>query len=311
MTSTLHEANEGRATAPLTLSDGRMLGYRVYGDPQGAPVYFFHGLPGSHEQAALVAEQAARAGVALVAFDRPGFGDSSPADGAAIGAIVEDAAELADRLGHERFAVLGTSCGGPYALACARLLRRRVTGVGLLAGIAPMDRPELRRGQLPLLRLMFALARRHAGLIAPLLALDRLMFRRSPERAVRALARLLTPPDRALLARDALLRQRFGHSLARAYAQGIAGAREEARRIAGLRSDSLAGIHVPVHIYQSGQDRNVPPAMAEYMAERLPTARLHQRPAEGHLSILVHCFEDCIRRLLPAEVPHAADAPQL
>lgn len=310
MTSTLHEANEDRATAPLTLSDGRMLGYRVYGDPQGAPVYFFHGLPGSHEQAALVAEQAARAGVALVAFDRPGFGDSSPADGAAIGAIVEDVAELADRLGHERFAVLGVSCGGPYALACARLLGRRISGVGLLAGMAPMDQPEIRRGQLPMLRLMFRLARRRAWLISPLLALDRLMFR-SPERAVRALAGLLTAPDRALLERDTQVRQRFGHSLARAYAQGIAGAREEARRIAGLRSDSLAGIHVPVHIYQSGQDRNVPPAMGEYMAERLPTARLHQRPAEGHLSILVHCFEDCIRRLLPAEVPHAADAPQL
>ncbi|MGN6830011.1 alpha/beta fold hydrolase [Paucibacter sp. M5-1] len=310
MTSTLHEANDDRATAPLTLSDGRILGYRVYGDPQGAPVYFFHGLPGSHEQAALVTEQAARAGVALVAFDRPGFGDSSPLPGAGFAAIVNDTAELAAHLGHGRFAALGVSCGGPYALACARLLGRRVTGVGLLAGIAPMDRPELRRGQLPPLRLMFGLARRHAWLINPLLALDRLMFR-SPERAVRALAGLLTAPDRALLERDTQVRQRFGHSLARAYAQGIAGAREEARRIAGLGSDSLADIHVPVQIYQSGQDRNVPPAMGAYMAAHLPTARLHPRPAEGHLSIVVHCFEDCIRRLLPTQVPHAADAPQL
>lgn len=310
MTSTLHEATEGRATAPLTLSDGRLLGYRVYGDPQGAPVYFFHGLPGSHEQAALVAEPAARAGVALVAFDRPGFGASSPLPGADIAAIVEDTAELAAHLGHRRFAVLGVSCGGPYALACARLLGRHISGVGLLAGMAPMDEPEIRRGQLPMLRLMFRLARRRAWLISPLLALDRLMFR-SPERAVRALAGLLTPPDRALLARDTQVRQHFGHSLARAYAQGIAGAREEVRRIAGLSSDSLAGIQVPVYIYQSGQDRNVPPEMGEYLAAHLPTAVLHHRPGEGHLSIVVHCFEDCIRHLLPAEVPHAANAPQL
>jgi pimeloyl-ACP methyl ester carboxylesterase len=62
----------------LHLSDGRHLAWRFYGRRDGAPILFFHGFPGSRLQAALVHAQAAAAGVALIAFDRPGFGASSP-----------------------------------------------------------------------------------------------------------------------------------------------------------------------------------------------------------------------------------------
>lgn len=266
--------------------------------PHGRPVYFFHGFPGSHEQAALVHEQAAVAGIALVAFDRPGFGDSSPAPQAEVSDVVADVDALSRHLGHARFATLGISCGGPYALATARLLPERVVGVGLLAGIAPMDRPELVEGQHPMLRLMFRLARRSPWLITPLLGLDWLMFRARPERAVKALAGMLTPPDRALLAADAGVGRRFGVSLSRAYAQGIGGAMHEARRIARLCSDSLDDINAPVHVFQSGHDRNVPPAMGAWQAQRLARAQLHACPEDGHLSIVVNRFTECMARLM-------------
>lgn len=288
-------SSEGRQQWPLR--SGRLLGYQVYGAAEGRPVYFFHGFPGSHEQAALVADQARQAGVALVAFDRPGFGDSSPRPGASFEAIAADVAELADALGHPRFAVLGVSCGGPHALATARALPDRVTAVGLLAGIGPMDRPEIRKAQLPPLKLLFGLARLHRWLAAPMLALDWLLFKLAPEKAVQALSSLLTAPDQALLARDAVTRQRFGHSLARAYAQGLGGAMSEAQRIARHRSSSLHGIRVPVHVYQSGRDRHVPPDMGAYQVALMQSAVLHACPDEGHLSIVVHYSGDCIARL--------------
>ncbi len=31
----------------ISLKDGRFLSYAEYGDPQGKPVFFFHGTPGS------------------------------------------------------------------------------------------------------------------------------------------------------------------------------------------------------------------------------------------------------------------------
>ena len=36
-----------RTAQLLRLSDGRQLGYADYGDPDGTPVMFFHGTPGS------------------------------------------------------------------------------------------------------------------------------------------------------------------------------------------------------------------------------------------------------------------------
>jgi pimeloyl-ACP methyl ester carboxylesterase len=31
----------------MTLANGRQLGYAEYGDPNGFPIFFFHGFPGS------------------------------------------------------------------------------------------------------------------------------------------------------------------------------------------------------------------------------------------------------------------------
>lgn len=288
----------GPGDAWLRLPDGRRLGYRVYGRPDGRPVYFFHGFPGSRLQAALVHGQALAAGIALVAFDRPGFGLSDRARAPTVDHIAGDVSDLSQALGHRRFAVLGVSCGGPHALATARRLPQRVAAVGLLAGIGPMDQPRLRRGQLPLLRAMFRLAAWQPWAISPLLMLDRMLFRRDAEQAVRALSSLLTPPDRRLVDGSAAVRAAFGASLAEAYRAGIVGAMQEARRIARFSTAQLDGVAAPVHIFQSGQDRNVPPAMGRYMAERIATSTYHDCPEEGHLSIVVNRFDACTRLLL-------------
>jgi pimeloyl-ACP methyl ester carboxylesterase len=283
----------------LHLPDSRRLAWRVYGQPCGAPILFFHGFPGSRLQAALVHAQAAAAGVALIAFDRPGFGGSSQAPWArTVDSVIGDVSDLADHLGLARFGVLGVSCGGPYALASARLLPRRVSAVGLLASAGPMNRPEARAGQLPLLRLMFDLARVHTGLARPLLALDALMFRVNAERALAALAALLGAPDRALLQADASVREQFASSLADAYRQGTVGAAMELRRVARWNDDGLREVARPVHLFTSGQDRHVPPAMGRWMAATLPRAALHEHPHEGHLSIVVNAFGACVRELL-------------
>ncbi len=280
----------------LKLSDGRSLAFRVYG--AGTPLYFFHGFPGCGLQAELIAEAAAAAGVSLVAADRPGFGRSSPAPRRSLLGWADDVAELADHLGHARFDILGISCGGPYALACAARMPKRLRYVGIVAGIGPMDVPSIRAGQLPLLRAMFAAARLSPWLVSPLLLLDRLMFRADPVRALEKLATLMTPPDRRLLAADPALRHRFALSLAEAYAGGIGGAMREAQLIGSAWGFELKHILVPVVIYQGGIDRNVPPAMGEYLASQIPRSRLRFYADEGHLSVLVNRISDCFADLL-------------
>lgn len=287
-------------TQGLRLSDGRTLAWQGYGDPQGVPLYVFHGFPSCRLLASLIDEQAAARGICLIAPDRPGFGRSTPLAGRRIEDWPGDVAALADNLGHRRFGVLGISCGGPYALACAHQLPERVYWAGALGGIGPMHLPAIRARQLPPLKLLFGLARRASWLASPLLWLDAWLFRRHPARALASVKSLLTAPDRTLLDTDAVVRGHFCASLVEAYRQGIAGALLEARLIARYRGEALAEIHTPVHLYQGGQDRHVPPEMARHIARMLPNSHLHVYPDEGHLSVVTHCFDKCAVHFLAA-----------
>ena len=49
-------------------------------------------------------------------------------------------------LGLESFSVLGSSGGGPYALACAHELPERVTRAGVISGVGPYNARGATRG---------------------------------------------------------------------------------------------------------------------------------------------------------------------
>ena len=57
----------------VRLSDGRTLSWTEYGDPNGEPLFFHHGIPSSRVAAAVMEPGAARAGVRLIAPERPRF----------------------------------------------------------------------------------------------------------------------------------------------------------------------------------------------------------------------------------------------
>jgi pimeloyl-ACP methyl ester carboxylesterase len=127
----------------VVLGDGRTLAYAEWGDPAGRPVFLLHGMPGSRLFCPDVAVTTASS-VRLITTDRPGYGRSDPRPGRAVVDGADEIGELASRLGIERFAVVGWSSGGPYALACAARSGDRIAGVAVVAGDAPTDeRPEL------------------------------------------------------------------------------------------------------------------------------------------------------------------------
>lgn len=293
-------------TQSLHLRDGLVLAYSLYGAPKGRPVHFFHGFPNSRVLAALVHEKALAADVCLVAADRPGFGASSPAPRRSLADWPQQVVALADHLGHARFDVIGVSCGGAYALACAAQLPQRIGQVALLAGMGPMDRPEIRRAQLPALKAMFALAKLHPWLASPMFWLDRRVFRGDPDRALRLVARMLTAPDRAIIEAEPMVGRHFVASMAEAYRQGIGAAMQEARLIALPRPYRLEDIRVPVHVFQGGADRHVPQAMGEYLVRSIPAARRHLFPDEGHLSIVWNRFDECLAALTNDGTPRGA-----
>src|SRR5262245_31323895 len=129
----------------IVLRDGRRLAYLEIGDARGRPLLHCHGAPSSRIEAELMFDRALvdELGVRVIVPDRPGMGWSDFQPRRRILDWPRDVSELASALGLGDFAVLGSSGGSPYALACGVLLRDRVRGVGVLGGIAPLDAPGM------------------------------------------------------------------------------------------------------------------------------------------------------------------------
>ncbi len=102
----------------LRLPDGRRAHVWQGGDPDRSGRVLLPRMPRHPARRAPRRRGGRRAGVRLVAVSRPGYGHS---DAAASGhlSVAADTVAVADLLGIDRFAVLGMSVGGPYALACA------------------------------------------------------------------------------------------------------------------------------------------------------------------------------------------------
>lgn len=122
-------------------ADGRVLQGWVGGDPSGPLVAVLHGCPDTRH-VAMAGDAAAReVGVRLLCVNRPGYG-ASTVHASSHATVADDLAGVVDELGHERFAVLGMSVGGAYALATAARHPGRVAALGIVATQPPGDRTE-------------------------------------------------------------------------------------------------------------------------------------------------------------------------
>ena len=65
---------EERISKTIILKDGRKLGYVEYGDPNGKPLFFFHGWPGSRFSGGETDKAAKKLGIRVISTDRPGIG---------------------------------------------------------------------------------------------------------------------------------------------------------------------------------------------------------------------------------------------
>ena len=117
----------------ITTNDGRIVGFADYGSPAQTALVWCHGGPGTRLEPALVADDAARAGLRLIGIDRPGYGRSTSQPGRTIGGWAPDALAVLDRLGIDQCVALGASTGGAYALALAAHSPRVIGAVACCA----------------------------------------------------------------------------------------------------------------------------------------------------------------------------------
>jgi pimeloyl-ACP methyl ester carboxylesterase len=283
----------------LTLADGRTLACLELGDPAGPPVIYLHGYPGSRLEARLTAYTAERLPVRLLAPDRPGFGASTFQRGRTLGAWGADMQCLADKFALKRFAVIGVSGGGPYALAAAAQMPDRVSRVALVGAVGLATRRDLVAGMVATHRLSLAAGAHLPRLARLAIALAAQVVRRYPERFLAHMVARTSPPDREVLA-DPNYCKLMLDSTIEALRQGGFSIAHELTLLARPWDIRLEEIRTPVTIWQGLADNIVPAAMARYLADELAHSELHCLPNEGHLSVIVHhadrVFADLMRK---------------
>ncbi|MCW8956460.1 MAG: alpha/beta hydrolase [Gammaproteobacteria bacterium] len=123
----------------LLLDKKFQLTWNEYGTPDGKPVFYFHGAPGSRLEAFSADSIARELDIRLIAPDRPGFGDSDPQNNFRLLDWPDAIAQLANHLNLKQFSILAFSGGGPYALACAHAMPERIDQLTLVSSIAPFN----------------------------------------------------------------------------------------------------------------------------------------------------------------------------
>jgi pimeloyl-ACP methyl ester carboxylesterase len=272
----------------VQLRDGRMLGYAEYGPIEGTPVFFFHGYPGTRLEAGFWAPAAVQAGVRLIAVDRPGVGFSSFQTNRRLLDWPDDVVALASHLAIDRFAVVGFSGGGPYALACACKIPDRLTACGVVAGMVPPEYGS--RGMMARNRLIFFVARRLPWALTVLLwAAGRSSHDEEQER--RSLLREaphLVEPDRAIV-QDDDARRLLAADTVEAFRRGTRGLAYEGTLYARSWGFRVADIAFPaLFLWHGARDLNVPIGSVRAMAEKLAHCHMTYYADDGHLSLLVN-----------------------
>jgi pimeloyl-ACP methyl ester carboxylesterase len=267
-------------------ADGRRLLVFEGGDPNGVPVLFHNGTPGSRLAYGGWVEDAGSRGIRFLSYDRPGYGGSDPHPGRRVADAAGDVATIANALGLERLAVWGLSGGGPHTLACAALLPDRVVAAATLASVAPYPAHGLDwlagMGEDNVKEFTAALEGREA--LTPMLegwaddvaALD-------AEELADVFRSLLSPVDRAALTGEYA---RYVHAaMLEGLAPGVEGWLEDDLAFTRGWGFDFADIRVPVQLWQGREDRFVPFAHGEWLAAHIPNVDARLLDEDGHLTV--------------------------
>ncbi len=294
-------------TASITLRDGRRLVYQEVGPIDGVPVVYCHGAIGTPLSAAVDLETLAHdLGIRYVAVCRPGVGGSDPSPGRTLRSLADDIGELVDRLGIDRFAVLGVSAGGPYALAIARELGPRVTRSGICSSLSPLCPPHRTPGMPSRVQLGLRLLARYPGVCARIGDQVLPIIRRRPDLLTRVIAAHAAPEERTRLHTPGE-RHAASTSFLDACADGARGLIEDYLVYSRAWGFSPAEVRSEVHLWHGLRDPLVPIEHALQLAITLPRCRMFFDPDEGH-----HFFRRRLATILAVLVDRqTGDAPEL
>ena len=273
----------------IPVADGRALDFFVVGD-EGAPlVVNLPGTPQGHRILPSLEEAASVTGVRIASLARPGYAESTRLPGRTVADVVPDVWAMADVLGVQQFAVIGTSGGGPHALACGALASDRCVAVAVVSGVGPWAAPGLDflDGMGDGNEVEFGAALQGEGQLRELLLLWREEILAAGEQGTfDSLQSVLSPPDLKVMTGD--FAREMHESFLLALQNGVDGWGDDDLAFTRPWGFDLTQINVPVFLWQGEQDLMVPPAHGRWLASAMPNCRAQLLPDDGHLTVLLN-----------------------
>lgn len=287
-----------RTTLTVAAADGRELEVLLLGPEDGVPIFFHHGTPGAAGVFDTLVEAGAARGLRHVTYSRPGYGGSTRNPGRTLASCATDVVAIADALGYERFHSVGASGGGPHSIACAALLPDRVISAAAIAAPAPLNAEGLDwtagMGEENIVEITAA----RAGDDELYEYLEReaaKMRQASPDTIVAVLGDLVSAVDRRVVtgAYADYVTAQFTNALG----AGVWGWFDDDRALFRDWGFDLHQTGAPLTIWHGAEDRFVPVAHGEWLAERTG-AKAELRPDVGHVSLAISSYGDVLDGLL-------------
>ena len=266
---------------------GRRIAYCEYGDPEGIPVFYFHGTPGSRYEPALGDLAGKEQAYRIIALDRPGIGLSSYQPGRRLLDWPQDVTAVADYLGIEEFGVIGASGGGPYVLACSYAMPEQLLFSVIMGSWGPVGmEPMLWEQMAPLDQFFGRVSQQMPWVFRVPFSLFGYAARwMSPQLFMKSIESSMSTADKQLV-KDKDVAQFFADDMKEAFRQGVKGPADDAIILYGGWGFDVAEIEVEVHIFHGQEDRFAPFSYATYFHETIPQTRLYPFPGQGHLFLL-------------------------
>lgn len=303
--------DEDPSSCSFTLADGRKMGFAYFGAESGPTVFYLHEFPGSRLSGIYLDGPAKMQGARIISVERPGVGISSPQPGRRLLDHAKDIRELAEHLAVETYGIIGFSAGGPYALACAYSLpEESLKGVCVVSGVGSMDMGTGTRDMRLPNRLLFNGLMHFPSLVRLLHSSAISVLRNfSNESIVGAVTRVsgrssknarsstTDPPGQSSAEFMSMMvdlnREHFK--------QGVDGFMEEGRVLTSDWGFALENIcsSLPIQLWYSRRDTNVPISMGEDIAARLGPGRdLYILEDETHMALVLKHAADALEGLL-------------
>lgn len=273
-----------RVEGTIEVVAGRRLGFAEFGPARGRAVFWMHGTPGARRQIPEAARLAAEElDVRLIGIDRPGVGWSTSYRYRSLLDFAVDLNTVADRLGVERFGMIGLSGGGPYVLASASAMPDRVAAVAVLGGVAPTQGPDAVEGGLVGFANRFGTAIEYFQVPLSLLLSGLILgMRPVASQGFDLYARISPEGDQKVFQRPEI-KAMFLDDLLGGSRKGLRAPIYDIMLFTRPWGFSVRDVHVPVRWWHGDSDHIVPLAHAEQIVPLIPDCELYVRSGESHL----------------------------